>query len=179
MNIIDEVLPNVFLVSIKSSNDIRGNFIKTYNFEEFKKLNLNFIPKESYISSSFFNVVRGMHYQVEKSAHEKLITCIKGKVLDVIVDVRPFSSNFNKPVSFFLSENEPIAILIGKGYAHGFLSLSKISIMSYMTSTVYCPSYDSGVLWSSIDFEWPIKNPILSQRDKLHPLLGNHKCKFS
>ena len=179
MKIIENKHRDVFLIEIKKSFDLRGDFIKTYNSDELEKLNINFVPKESYISSSNLSVLRGMHYQVCEYSHEKLITCLRGKILDVIVDVRPNSKYFNKPVSHILSEENPQALLIGKGYAHGYLSLSENTVVSYLTSTVYAPKFDCGVLWSSIDFKWPIRDPILSERDKLHPLLGNHKCEFS
>ena len=178
MKIIDEILPEVFLISLKNSNDLRGKFVKTYNSKEVKDLDLDFIPKESYISTSSLNVLRGMHYQIREYSYKKIVTCFKGKVLDVIVDVRPDSINFNKPVSYFLSEEKPEAIFIGKGYAHGFLSLTDSTIMSYMTSTVHAPKFDCGVLWSSIDFNWPIEKPIISERDLLHPVIGKHKCEF-
>ena len=179
MKIIEERLPDVFLISINNSYDLRGNFMKLYNFDELNLLDLDFVPKESYISSSKCNVIRGMHYQVGKYAHKKLVTCFKGKVLDIIVDVRKNSPNFNKPISYILSEENPQALLIGKGYAHGFISLREESIMNYMTSTVYAPQFDCGVLWSSINFSWPIKKPIISKRDTLHPSIGKHKCEFS
>ena len=179
MKIIEERLPDVFLISINNSFDLRGKFVKFYNLDELNLLNLDFVPKESYISSSKCGVIRGMHYQVGKYAHKKLVTCFKGKVLDIIVDVRKNSPNFNKPISYILSEENPQALLIGKGYAHGFLSLSEESIMNYMTSTVYAPQFDCGVLWSSINFSWPIKKPIISKRDTIHPSIGKHKCEFS
>jgi len=179
MKIIDQILPDVFLISLKNSNDHRGNFVKTFNSLDFEKQDFGFSPKESYISSSAENVLRGMHYQIKKYSYVKLVTCFKGRVLDVIVDVRPSSSNYNKPISHILSEEKPEAILIGKGYAHGFLSLSNESIMSYMTSTIYSPNFDCGVLWSSINFNWPLDKPILSERDKRHPSIGEHQCEFS
>lgn len=179
MELIKKLLPDVNLISIKYQKDIRGEFKKNYNFDDFNKLGINFLPKESYISKSSLNVLRGMHYQIGNYAQKKLVSCISGKILDVIVDIRPNSTNYNKPISYVLDEEKPEVIMIGKGYAHGFLSLSKNSIMSYLTSTVYAPKFDCGILWSSIDFEWPLTKPILSERDKLHPLIGKHKCEFS
>ena len=179
MKIIEEILPDVFLLSLNKSRDLRGDFIKIYNSLDLQNLDLNFIPKESYISNSSLNVLRGMHYQIGQFAHKKLVTCFKGRVIDVIVDVRPNSLNFNKPISHILSEEKPEAILIGKGYAHGFLSLQENTGMLYMTSTIYAPNFDCGVLWSSINFNWPLQDPIISIRDTLHPRIGEHKCEFS
>jgi dTDP-4-dehydrorhamnose 3,5-epimerase len=120
-----------------------------------------------------------MHFQVKNSAQQKLVTCPVGKVLDVIVDVRIESPYFNKPISIELGEKEPLAILIGKGYAHGFLSLTDNSFMQYLTSTVHSPAHDKGVLWSSIDFNWPTDSPKISNRDSNHPAIGREICIFS
>ena len=110
-----------------------------------------------------------MHFQVGEAAHDKLVSCIKGQVLDVVVDVRPESPHFNKPFAVEISDSSNTALLIGKGYAHGFLTLAEDSWMLYTTSTVHCPSLDRGVLWSSIAFDWPSTKPLISERDGLHP----------
>ena len=133
MNILKEYLPSVYLISLKRSHDQRGDFLKTYNLDAFNKLKLNFVPKESYLSNSYLNVVRGMHYQVGNFSHDKVVTCFKGNVLDVVVDIRIDSPNYNKPMSFVLNEENSYALFIGKGYAHGFLSLSENSIMQYVS----------------------------------------------
>ena len=112
-----------------------------------------------------------MHFQVGNAAHDKLVCCLKGRVLDVVVDIRPDSPHFNQPVSVELSESEPIALLIGKGYAHGFLALEDESWIQ--SSIVHQPELDRRVLCSSIDFDWPLQNPLLSQRDQQHPSIEN------
>jgi dTDP-4-dehydrorhamnose 3,5-epimerase-like enzyme len=90
-------------------------------------------------------------------------------VLDVVVDVRPESPQFNKPYAVELTETSNMALLIAEGYAHGFLALADDSWMLYSTSTVHCPALDRGVLWNSIAFDWPITHPLLSERDGRHP----------
>ena len=112
-----------------------------------------------------------MHYQINKEDNFKLVTCIKGRVLDVIVDIRPNSPCYNQPFSLELSEDNCLALLIGKGYAHGFLTLSEESWMLYATSSVHCKTMDRGILWSSIAFKWPNDSPIISERDSLHPVI--------
>lgn len=109
-----------------------------------------------------------MHFQLGEAAHVKLVTCIKGQVLDVVVDVRPESPHFNKPFAVEISDSSNTALLIGKGYAHGFLTLAGDSWMLFFTSKVHCPSLDRGVLWSSIAFDWPICDSKLSDRDAAH-----------
>ena len=110
-----------------------------------------------------------MHYQAGASAHDKLVCCLKGRVLDVVVDIRPESPVFNQPVSIELSQHLNNVLFIPQGYGHGFLSLEDDSWILYSTSTVYDKDMDCGVLWSSIDFDWPVNDPILSHRDTLHP----------
>jgi dTDP-4-dehydrorhamnose 3,5-epimerase len=170
-----ELLPEVYLIDLQSSEDSRGRFIKTFHAPSFKELAPGISIEESFYTVSHADVLRGMHFQSGASAHSKIVRCSKGSALDVVVDVRQDSPFFNKPVSIILSEDKDQSILIGKGYAHGFLSLSEFTVMEYFTSSIHDPINDNGVLWSSIDFDWPIENPIVSQRDQLHPLLGRDK----
>lgn len=174
-----ELLPGVFVLEHKRFEDNRGSFFKIFQDELFTSLGIDFQPKEYFYSTSKKNVIRGMHFQVGKYSHDKLVYCSEGNLIDVIVDVRRNSKNFNKPVSFELSGSDSKMIFISKGYAHGFLSKSRISTMHYFTSTVHSPMFDRAVLWSSINFDWNIKKPILSQRDLSHPSIHEIKCEFS
>ena len=168
-----KLLDEVFVINCKSFVDLRGSFIKVFQDKAFSDQGLDFNPYEIFISNSKKNVLRGMHYQSGLSAHEKLVYCSQGSLVDVIVDIRPQSSTFNQPVSLELNASDDYAIYIGKGFAHGFLSLSNNTSMIYCTSTMHNPSLDKGVLWSSINFDWPVSNPILSERDKNHPLINS------
>ena len=170
----EQLLPGVFVLDCAHHLDSRGSLTKLFHSESLKRQGINFSPAESFITRSDAGVLRGMHFQEGKAAHDKLIYCLGGSVLDVVVDVRPESSNFNQPVSIELNAAEPVALLILKGYAHGFLSLQEDSWMLYSTSTVHCPELDRGVSWCSIDFDWPVNNPpLLSQRDRTHPSIHN------
>ena len=168
-----QLLPEVYLLNYPRFSDDRGFLEKYYNSEYFSSLGFNFLPKECFLSESRVGALRGMHYQTGKSAHEKLVTCIRGRVLDVVVDIRPESPFFNRPVSFELTDKKQVSIFVGKGYAHGFLALEDNCLLLYHTSTVYSPSFDAGVLWSSIDFSWPNTNPILSNRDRFHKSISD------
>ena len=172
LHILDQPLPRLFLLDCPYFPDMRGDFTKLFHAEALTSYGIHFQPAESFLTRSNKDVLRGMHFQVDHSAHDKLVTCIKGAVLDVVVDVDPNSPNFNRPFALELSSSSNKALLIGKGYAHGFLSLSDDSWMLYSTSTVHNPSLDRGVRWDSIAFDWPIANPILSDRDKSHPLIS-------
>ena len=173
IKMIEEVLPGVALLQCPRYADVRGDFTKLYHTDSMSSLGFPFEPAESFMTRSKAGVIRGMHFQVDKAAHDKLIFCPKGRVLDVVVDVRPKSPQFKKPIALELSEDDNLALLIGKGYAHGFLSIDEDSWMMYATTTVHNPSLDRGVLWSSIDFEWPISAPIVSERDQCHPAIGS------
>jgi dTDP-4-dehydrorhamnose 3,5-epimerase len=165
----DQPLPGVFVLDCPHFPDHRGDFTKLFHSEALLAQGISFTPAESFLTRSNAAVLRGMHFQVGEAAHDKLVTCIKGRVLDVVVDVRPDSPHFNKPFAIELTDITNTALMIGKGYAHGFLTLDDDSWMLYSTSTVHRPSLDRGVLWSSIAFDWPISEPTLSERDADHP----------
>jgi dTDP-4-dehydrorhamnose 3,5-epimerase len=167
--IIEQLLPGVTLLRCPHYPDHRGDFTKLFHADALSSLGLPFTPAESFLTRSKADVLRGMHFQVAEAAHDKLVYCPKGRVLDVVVDVRPESEHFNKTVAVELSEHSNTALLISKGYGHGFLALDDDSWMLYTTTTVHNPMLDRGVLWSSIDFDWPIKHPVISDRDRQHP----------
>jgi dTDP-4-dehydrorhamnose 3,5-epimerase len=177
-NVLSEPLPDVYLIRMPRFEDQRGFLLKSFHSEFFEALPNPFVPAEQFTSVSSTGVLRGMHFQEGYSAHRKLVNCLAGRLLDVVVDVRPESPNFNKPFSIELSGASPIAILIGIGYAHGFLSLAESSVMQYLTSSVHSPSNDKGVLWSSIDLAWPVIDPVISPRDAAHPQIGVERCTF-
>lgn len=173
MRLISEPLPGVFVIQSEPYCDVRGLFHKSFHAPAIEAITgITFPPVEAFSTTSFRNVIRGMHYQEADSAHEKLVTCTHGRVLDVVVDVRHTSPYFNQPYAIELSPKSGTTLLIGKPYAHGFLALENNSIVSYCTTSVHNPSRDTGVLWSSIDFTWPVEHPIVSERDaKLRSIL--------
>ena len=165
----EQPLPGVFVLDCPHFPDHRGDFTKLFHTESLLAQAIPFTPAESFLTRSNAGVLRGMHFQVGEAAHDKLVTCIKGRVLDVVVDVRSDSPHFNKPFAIELTDSSNTALMIGKGYAHGFFTLVDDSWMLYSTSTVHSTSLDRGVLWNSINFNWPSVQPILSERDGLHP----------
>lgn len=178
MKILCVPLPGVKLVKLPCSSDERGDFLKPYNRDSCRDLSIDFEVSEYFITRSNAGVLRGMHFQVGEAAHAKLVTCISGRILDVIVDVRRDSPFFNQPYSLELAPSVGFSIYIAKGYAHGFYALENNSWVSYLTTKGYCPKDDKGVLWSSINFKWPTDSPCLSRRDQDHPMIGTEKCEF-
>ncbi len=160
-----------YLISFKRLSDERGFFQKIYSDKT-----MNF--KEQYYSVSKKNVIRGIHFQLPPHDHEKLVYCVKGKVLDLIIDLRLKSPNFMKFKTVILDDSSTQAIYIPKGFGHGFLSMTSESILNYNTSTVYEKKSDCGVLWSSIGYNWPVSKPIISKRDNKFPKLINFETPF-
>lgn len=167
--IISQPRAGLYLLKCPFFADQRGDFIKLFHCEMFNGVGINFVPAETFVTRSHRGVLRGMHFQAEEYEHDKLVCCVSGKVLDVVVDIRPDSPSFNKSFATELSPESSSALLIPKGYAHGFLALDDNCHMVYHVSTVHSPAHDRGVLWSSINFEWPIQEPIVSLRDSSHP----------
>ena len=145
--------------------DLRGKFNKMFDVSKLQDLNIKFIVKESYLNTSKKHVVRGMHFQNPPHDHQKLVSCIGGKVLDVFLDIRKNSKTFGKFQSVELNESDNIVVYIPKGIAHGFLALEDNSKVLYFTDSEYNKESDTGIRWDSFGFNWNISNPILSKRD--------------
>jgi len=166
-----EIKPITFL-------DQRGTFTKTFHKKEFERLGLNSDWKEDYYTYSKKHVIRGMHIQLPPSDHFKLVHCLHGEVLDVLLDLRSSSPSFGKTHSLKLSSKKKNGIYICKGIAHGFLSLTEKSLLTYKVSSAHSPKHDTGVSWNSFGFEWPVKNPIISDRDIALEDLKNFNSPF-
>ena len=178
LTILKEFQCGVKLLKVPFFRDDRGVFCKFYNSDLFKKNKINFSPKEHFYSISKNNVLRGMHFQISTASHTKLISCVSGAIIDVVVDVRKNSKFFNEPLSFKLSEDSESAVLIPKGFAHGFLTISEKSIVQYLVSTPYNANLDKGVKWDSINFDWSCYSPLVSDRDSKHPSIHNQEFIF-
>ena len=165
-------------VDLSSFRDGRGSFTKTYHFSSFDKLGLEFECKEEYVSTSNQNVVRGMHFQSPPNDHNKIVYCLAGKVRDVILDIRKDSKTFGQCLAIELDADNPSAIYIPRGCAHGFLVISDAATMLYRVSTEHSPASDLGIRWNSFGFNWEIENPIISERDNLFPSFENFVSPF-
>lgn len=179
MKFIGNSVPGCYEVEIDDFKDERGEFFKTFHIDLFKKKELETNWREEYFSTSKKNVIRGMHFQTPPNDHDKLVTCLSGSVLDVVVDLRKDSPMFKKHIAFqLIAKTKNRMLYIPKGCAHGFLSLKDNTMMHYKVSTVYSPSSDKGILWSSIGLEWNTDKPIISIRDCNHPLLNEFQSPF-
>ena len=149
-------------------NDERGLFFESWNEIKFNKLNLKSHFKQDNISISKKNVLRGLHLQINPKSQLKLVQVLKGKILDVIVDLRKDSPTFGQYEKILLDSVERKMICIPEGCAHGFLSLEDDTIFAYKCNKSYDSNYEITLNWNDNDLniDWGIKNPIISKKDK-------------
>ena len=154
-----------YQIELAARLDARGSFVKTFQSTAFRELGLEAYFSESFYSVSQQNVLRGMHFQLPPSDGAKLMYCLQGEVLDVGVDLRVGSPSYGVCSAFELSASVPSAAYMPRGVAHGFYVRKGPALLMYHVSSEYDPHCDSGVLWSSIGFDWPVADPICSARD--------------
>ena len=173
MNLIKTKLDGLVVLKPTVFKDIRGYFMESYNQKNINKLlgNVNFVQDNE--SESSRGVLRGLHFQKPPYTQAKLVRCLKGSVLDVVLDLRKDSKTYGIFENISLTEENKKQLFIPKGFAHGFIVLSKSAIFSYKVDNYYNPDSESGVLWSDLDLniDWKInKNEIiLSEKDKNLP----------
>lgn len=175
---ISQPLQGAHLLQPKTFTDQRGEFVKTFHAVMFDALGIPFTPAEEFFSTSGRHVLRGMHFQLPPHEHAKLVYCIAGRVLDVLLDLRKASPTFGRSASMELSHTNRLLLYIPPGLAHGFLSLEDDSIMVYHTSTVHAPSHDAGIHWNSFGFAWPVAQPVTSARDAGFPRFNDFTSPF-
>jgi dTDP-4-dehydrorhamnose 3,5-epimerase len=172
-------LPGCVVVRPRAVADARGNFVKTFHAGDFERLGLRCDWREEFYSSSVEGVVRGMHFQIPPADHAKLVYCVRGEVLDVVVDLRAGSPTYGEHRSFGLSEDNHAGLYIPSGLAHGFVSVSALSTMLYKVTSVHSPEHDAGIAWDSFGLAWPVTDPQMSDRDRRHPPLAAFETPFS
>lgn len=167
MKIYKTKINGLILIKTKSFTDNRGHFFESYNKKIYSKIGIKDPFVQSNFSLSKKNVLRGLHFQ-KKKPQGKLISVIKGEILDVVVDIRKNSKTYGKYASFLLSKNNGYQLWIPKNFAHGFLSLSNNTIVNYKCTDFYESKDQNTILWSDKDLKinWNIKKPILSKKDK-------------
>ena len=163
MKLIKTKIPGPLIIKTKIYNDKRGFLKETFRNNLFKNIKFPF----DIMSSSKKKVLRGLHIQTHKS-QAKIITVTHGKIFDVAVDLRKNSKTFGKYVSLIISENSDFSFYVPKGFAHGFLCLSKKCTVNYKCSEYRHSKYEKTLSWNDpkINIKWPILNPILSEKDK-------------
>ncbi len=171
-------IPGCVLVRPRSLADDRGRFTKTMHVGEFEAAGLRTDWREEFFTRSRRNVVRGLHFQTPPADHAKLVYCLVGDVLDLVVDLRRGSPSEGQLVSVRLDQENGAGLYIPSGCAHGFLSFYDESLMLYKVTSEHAPDQDAGIAWNSIDFDWPVVDPIVSERDRRHPPLADFVSPF-
>lgn len=167
-------IKDVILIKPKVFGDNRGFFMETYKRSDFVTNGIVEEFNQDNHSKSGAKVLRGLHYQAKPYGQAKIVRCIRGRIYDVAVDIRPKSETFAQYVKVELSENNKHMLYIPEGFAHGFVVLSEEAELCYKASGEYSPEADRGILWSDnqINIDWGIDfEPILSEKDSTQPLL--------
>lgn len=156
-----------YKIQPKVLTDYRGTFAKLFHSDTFQLSGLKFSIHEVLLSSSAKNVLRGMHFQISPKSTAKLVACLSGDIFDGIVDLRKQSPTYLKTYTTRLSEHDPTMIFIPEGLAHGFYSFQENSTVLYLTSGVFSAEHDAGISWKSVGIDWPVADPIISERDQM------------
>ena len=172
MKVINTKLDGVLIIEPRIFGDERGFFYETFHAQRYKEFGIkeNFVQDNR--SRSTGGVLRGLHFQKRKP-QGKLVTVTQGEVFDVAVDLRPNSSTFGKYESIVLNGENKIQFYIPPGFAHGFCVLSDSADFQYKCTDFYDPSDEGGLIWNdkTVDINWPIEEPKLSDKDKILPSL--------
>lgn len=158
-------------------DDERGFFMEVFSRNEFVSAGTDFEIIQINHSLSMRSVLRGLHFQRPPHQQAKLVRCIRGEVLDVAVDIRPGSKTFGKHFKVELSESKRSVLFVPRGFAHGFLVLSDVAEVEYAVDSAYAPEQEGGIIWNDpdISIEWPVRNPVLSDKDRKWPMLREIK----
>ena len=180
MKIKKTFIEDLFIVEPTLFQDKRGFFFEPYNKNKLDKfVNIVFIQDNESVSNQ--GVIRGLHFQTPPHAQSKLVRCVSGKILDVVVDIRKKSKTYGQVFSVELSSKNNRQLFIPKGFAHGFQALSEKAIVNYKVDEHYNPSSDSGIIWNDKDLsiKWNFDLvPVLSKKDLSLKEFKNIKSPF-
>lgn len=179
MKIIATDFPGLYIIEPVVFNDDRGYFFESYRDEHFVRAGLNLTFKQDNQSKSTRGVLRGLHYQL-KNGQGKLVSCAYGEVFDVALDIRKGSPTFGHVYKKTLNDINHHAVYIPPGFAHGFCVLSEEAIFQYKCTEKYYPDDEYGISWNdpTANIQWPVDQPILSDRDLNFPTLADQDEKF-
>lgn len=178
MTVTETQLQGCYIIEPKVFEDQRGYFFETFNQNRFNELigqKVNFVQDNESASSK--GVLRGLHYQTGKYAQAKLVRVIKGKVLDIAIDLRENSKTYGKHVAIELSESNKKQLFVPRGFAHGFIVLSETAIFSYKCDNYYNKDSEGGIIYNdkflNIDWQLPESQFIISEKDLELPTFEN------
>lgn len=174
-------IPEIVLIEPKIFPDGRGFFIEIYKHSDFADFGIKerFV-QDNYSKSTQKGVLRGLHYQIPPFSQGKIIQVISGEIFDVAVDIRVSSPNYGKWIGVNLSSENRKMLYIPSGFAHGFCTLTEITEVIYKCTNIYSPQHERGVIWNddTLKIDWPVENPILSEKDLVYPSFDNIEKSF-
>ena len=182
MDIIKTNIEGVLIIEPRLFKDERGYFFESWSKREFEEKvgNIEFVQDNE--SKSNYGVMRGLHFQRPPFTQSKLVRCVRGRVLDVAVDLRKGSKTYGQHGAVELTEDNHRQFFIPKGFAHGFAVLSETAVFQYKCDNFYHPEADGGISITDeslgIDWKIPVKEAILSEKDTKHPLLKDFETPF-
>ena len=169
MKFLETDLEDVYIIQLEKLEDERGFFTRVWDKKIFKDRGLNTdLVQMSYSYSKQKGTLRGMHFQETPFDEEKIVRCMKGKIFDVIIDLRKESQTYKKWISFELGSDDLEMIYIPKGFAHGFQTLVDDTEVFYQMSNWFSPQHARGIRWDDSEFniKWPIDDPVISKKDR-------------
>ncbi len=169
MKIVEAGISGLYIIEPDVFCDERGSFFESFNLKKFNEIigdDVCFVQDNH--SHSKKNVLRGMHFQIEPHAQGKLVRVVQGSVYDVAVDLRKGSTTFGKWVGIEINQSNRRQFWVPAGFAHGFIVLSESADFLYKTTNYYSPEHERSLLWNDplIGIDWPVSNPILSEKDE-------------
>jgi dTDP-4-dehydrorhamnose 3,5-epimerase len=180
MEIIKTKIPNLLIIKPTVFEDNRGYFFESYSNDKFLKAGIDVSFVQDNESKSQKGVLRGLHFQNPPYAQGKLVRVMRGSVLDVAVDIRKGSPTYGQWESIVLSGENKMMYWVPTGMAHGFLTLEDDTIFFYKCTNTYNKESEGSICWDDPDLniDWKVKNPILSEKDKIAPLFRDFKSNF-
>ncbi len=182
MKIIPKKFKDVFEIKLNPHQDNRGFFMRTFDQNIFNTNEIDYEwVQENHARSVEKGIIRGLHFQFPPHSETKLVRCVNGAILDVFVDLRKNSNTYGEWDSIKLSEDNYKCILIPRGFAHGYCTLTKKSDVLYKVDNLYTPDKEGGILWndSELDIDWPIKEPIISEKDNNNMTFNEFDKKYN
>lgn len=182
MEVIKTAIEGVVIIEPRVFKDDRGYFFESFSQREFEERvrPINFVQDNESMSS--YGVMRGLHFQTPPFTQSKLVRCVKGKVLDVAVDIRKGSPTYGQHVAVELSEENHRQFFVPRGFAHGFAVLSETAIFQYKCDNFYAPQADGGISIKDdslgIDWQIPMDKALLSEKDMKHLCLKEFHSPF-
>ena len=175
MKVIDTEIEGLVILEPQVFGDDRGYFFESFSLKRFEEKVSKTVFVQDNESKSKYGVLRGLHYQLPPYTQAKLVRVVKGRVLDVAVDIRKGSPTFGKHVAVELSEENKLQFFLPKGFAHGFAVLSEEAVFQYKCDEYYAPDHEGAIRYDDpelgIDWKLPVEDIILSEKDKKHPRL--------